>query len=56
MIKTPHTSRSTASRASLQTYYTHWRSHISRADVADFVVGESHKPQYLRKCPTLTAQ
>jgi putative NADH-flavin reductase len=33
-----------------------WRSHISRADVADFVVGESHKPQYLRKCPTLTAQ
>jgi hypothetical protein len=33
-----------------------WRSHISRADVADFVIGESHKPQYLRKCPTLTTQ
>jgi hypothetical protein len=26
MIKTPHTSRSTASRASLQTYYTHFSS------------------------------
>jgi putative NADH-flavin reductase len=33
-----------------------WRSHISRADVADFVIGESHKCQYLRRCPTLTAQ
>jgi putative NADH-flavin reductase len=33
-----------------------WHSHISRADVADFVIGESHKSQYLRKCPTLTAR
>jgi putative NADH-flavin reductase len=33
-----------------------WHSHISRADVADFVIDESHKPQFLRKCPTLTAQ
>ena len=33
-----------------------WRSHVSRADVADFVIGESRKPQYLRRCPTLTAQ
>jgi putative NADH-flavin reductase len=33
-----------------------WRSHVSRADVADFVIDESHKPRYLRKCPTLTAQ
>ncbi|MCW2943316.1 MAG: hypothetical protein JWR24_33 [Actinoallomurus sp.] len=33
-----------------------WRSHISRADVADFVINECHKPHYLRRCPTLTAQ
>ncbi|MBC6459118.1 NAD(P)-dependent oxidoreductase [Actinomadura sp. HBU206391] len=31
-----------------------WRSHISRADVADFVVGELHKQDHLRRCPTLT--
>jgi putative NADH-flavin reductase len=36
--------------------WLNWRSHISRADVADFVINEGHKPQYPRKCPTLTAQ